>query len=66
MHPIDTEKLARKAGLTEIGGCTEANLQKLVKLVLEEAAKRFDPSPNAEMFRQDIADELRALAEGVR
>lgn len=71
-HQLDTEKLAREAGIAEFGGCTEANLQKLVRLVLEEAEKLQGYSLDKKapgMFKNGngqyirVAD-IRALAEG--
>jgi hypothetical protein len=69
MKPEDVEALAREAGLDDSATLTPYFLQRLgtySALALEKAAQTFDPNPHAERFNAGIADELRAMAEGLK
>lgn len=72
---IDVERLAREAGIDDSAQLTPYMLQRLsafAALVLEEAAKVCDDKAAAirlycnEAHVVECADELRALAAGVR
>lgn len=63
---IDVEKLAREADCAHVNldgdrSMAIERLSRFAALVLEQAAQNFDSSPNAEMFRQDIAQAIRAM-----
>jgi hypothetical protein len=75
MTQIDVEKLAREAGMicshnieNKIVSCDARrhSLMSFAALVLEHAAQTFDPDPNAEMFRDGVAEELREMAKELK
>lgn len=65
-------RMARESDVRAPGGPNwepfVVSLERFAALVAaakqEQCAKLFDDSPNAEMFRQDIADKIRALKDG--
>jgi hypothetical protein len=67
MTQIDVEKLAREAGFLGRAAFNHAeDLMRFAALVLEHAAQTVDPNPNAEMFRDGIAEELRQMAKELK
>lgn len=70
-QPIDVDRLVgliEDAAIRYAGGVPvdfRPTAKEIAALVLEDAAKQFDTQPHVEMFRPEVAEEIRALAKGV-